>query len=273
MEDNRTTPLFSGEPIDRIGLGTWRVGGGSIANPSEDARALRALEAALALGYTHIDTAEMYAGGHTETLIRQAMRGADRSKLFITSKVWQDHLKYPQVLNALEGSLERLGTDYLDMYMIHWPESSVPLEETFQALNELAESGRIRYIGVCNFDLPLLKKAQALAKPALAANQVPYSLQNREYAHNGVLRYCQENRILLTAYTPIERGKLLNHPTVRSLAQRHSATPAQVALSWLVRQPEVIAIPMSFNPDHLRENLEAASLELDPAERQQLDSL
>lgn len=243
------------------------------ADPSQDERVLAALNAALDMGYRHIDTAEMYAGGHTEELIGQALRGRQREELFIVSKVWQTHMRYEEVLRACQGSLRRLGLDYLDMYMIHWPSRSVPLEETMRALNQLVLDGATRYIGVCNFDLDLLRQAQEYSSVPIAMNQVPYNLHQRDYARNGVLAHCREHKILLTAYTPVERGQAGDFELLHRLAVKYQADPFQIALYWLVRQPGVIAIPMSLNPAHLKSNLEALDLDLEAADLEMLDRL
>lgn len=265
--------LPGGGQIPRLGLGTWRIGGNTTPDYSQDEQLVRVLRAAIEMGYTHFDTAEGYGGGHSEELVGRAMQGFRREDLFITSKVSPEHLRYRDVLRALEGSLSRLGTDYLDLYLVHWPNARIRLEETFEALNELVARGQIRHLGVSNFDLGLLKKAQQLSQTPLATNQVPYSLFQRRYVQNGVLAYCQENSITLTAYTPVEKGRVANHAVVRQIAQKYKATPAQVALGWLIRQPMVITIPKSSNLEHLKENLEAVALELSDEDAERLEQL
>jgi diketogulonate reductase-like aldo/keto reductase len=261
--------------IQKIGFGTWSIGGGMSADHSQNARSLKALRSALELGYTHFDTAEMYASGHSEELLGQAVResGVSRENLFITSKVSASHLRYNDLLRACENSLRRLGMDYLDLYLIHWPSSSIPLTETFQALNQLVREGRVRHIGVSNFDVKLMKQAQAESEAPIFTNQVPYSLADRSYLQNGVLDYCQSNDILLTAYSPVEEGRLRASPTLQSVADAHHATPYQIALAWLVSQSRVITIPMSFNPEHIAENFTAAEIELTHDEIEQLNQL
>jgi diketogulonate reductase-like aldo/keto reductase len=263
--------LYNGERIPRLGLGTWRLGGGMSPSRGQDAGVIKLLQAAIEMGYTHLDTSEMYAGGHTEELIGQAIQGFDRQSVFITTKVWSSHLHYRDVLNACEGSLKRLGLETIDLYLIHWPNPDIPLDETFHALNELVEAGKVRHLGVCNFDLERLQQAQVLSKTPLATDQVPYSLRTRTYVLNGVLEYCQKNGILLTAYSPIEQGNVLESTQLQAIARRHGATPAQVALAWLIHQPKVIAIPMSSNLEHLKSNLEALDLELFPDDLERLD--
>ena len=253
-----------GLSIPRLGFGTWKIGGGSYADPKLDSASLTALRSALEIGYTHFDTAEMYGGGHAEELIAQAIRelNVKREDLFITSKVLPAHLKYEDVLKACENSLKRLRMEYIDLYLIHWPQAGMKLEDTFRALNKLVQDGKVRNLGVSNFSLRLLKESQALSETPLITNQVPYSLSDRSYVHNGVLEYCQQNDILLTAYEPVDKGHLNISRVLQSIADVHSATPYQIALAWLVHQPRVITIPMSYNPRHIRENFESADIEL-----------
>jgi diketogulonate reductase-like aldo/keto reductase len=261
--------------LPKIGFGTWKIGGGSNANHSLDLQSLAALRSALELGYTHIDTAETYAAGHTEELLGQAIResGIKRETLFITSKVKPEHLQYDAVLKSCESSLRRLGLEYLDLYLIHWPSSGMNLAEPFRALNELVRDGKVLHLGVSNFNLKLLKQSQELAETPLLTDQVPYSVFERTYAKNGVLEYCQRNNILLTAYSPVGQGYFPVNKTLKSVAEKHAVTPHQIALAWLVSQLHVITIPMSFDPQHQKENLDAAGIELTPGEIEQLNQM
>jgi diketogulonate reductase-like aldo/keto reductase len=257
--------------IPRIGFGTWRIGN----DRSADERSRLALRSALQLGYTHFDTAEAYAAGHAEELLGQAVREmkTPRPGLFITSKVSPEHLKPADVQRCCENSLRRLGMDYLDLYLIHWPERGMQLEETFQALNRLVQDGRVRHLGVSNFNLKLLQKSVALSATPLLTDQVPYSVPDRTYVENGVLEYCQHNDILLTAYTPVNHRMTNVNKTLQSIARAHGITPAQVSLAWLVAQPRVITIPMSANPQHQAENFQAGDIVLDAAEMELLNRL
>jgi diketogulonate reductase-like aldo/keto reductase len=261
--------------IQKIGFGTWSIGGGTSADRSKDARSLAALRSALELGYTHFDTAEMYASGHAEELLGRAVResGIPRDELFITTKVSASHLRYADVMRSCENSLRRLAMDYLDLYLIHWPSRGIPLNDSFRALNQLVREGRVRYIGVSNFDVHLLEQARAESETPIFTDQVPYSLADRTYVRNGVLGYCQENDILLTAYSPVEEGRLRMSPTLQAIADAHNTTPYQIALAWLVSQLRVITIPMSFDPKHQAENIAAADIELTSDEIQQLNKL
>ena len=260
--------------LPKIGFGTWSTGGRETVDRSQDARSMIALRSALETGYTHFDTAEMYANGHAEELIGQVLRemNIDRGKVFITSKVQPFHLKPDQVLKACENSLRRLKMDYLDLYLIHWPTPIMNLEETFCALNKLVRDGKVRHLGVSNFNLKQLRESREYSETPIITNQVPYSLPNDKYVKNGVVRYCQENGILVTAYSPIKFRSIRVHKTLREVSEAHSATPFQVALAWLVMQPRVITIPMSSNPAHIRENFEAGDIRLTTDEMARLST-
>lgn len=259
--------------LPKIGFGTWGIGGRSTADPSTDKASLAALRSALELGYTHFDTAESYAGGHTEELLGRAIResGTAREDLFITSKVSPEHLRYRDVLRACENSLRRLGMAYLDLYLVHWPMAGMDLPGAFRALNELARAGKVRHLGVSNFDLPLLKQSVSLAETPLLTDQVPYHLADRSYAENGVLDYCQQNDVLLTAYSPVKRLDARSKRALQAVAQARGVTPAQIALAWVISQPRVITIPKSADPGHQAENLAAGDIELTAEEMDQLN--
>jgi diketogulonate reductase-like aldo/keto reductase len=250
--------------LPKVGFGTWKIGGGSYADPKADSVSMAALHTALEVGYTHFDTAETYAGGHAEELIGRAIResGIPRESLCITSKVQPAHLKYEQVLKACEGSLERLQMNYLDLYLIHWPSAGAKYEDAFRALNKLMHDGKVKYLGVSNFNLKLLKQSQELSETPIITNQVPYSLSDRSYVKNGVLEYCQQNDIIITAYSPVDEGNLRANKSLEGIAKAHNASIYQIALAWVISQPRVITIPMSANPQHIRENIEAADIEL-----------
>jgi diketogulonate reductase-like aldo/keto reductase len=264
-----------GVSVPKIGFGTWKIGGDSYADPARDFASLTALHTALEVGYTHFDTAEVYAAGHSEELLGRALSETNtrRVNVFITTKVDPAHLEYQQVLKSCAASLRRLAMDYVDLYLIHWPRIHMKLDETFRALNKLVSDGKVKHLGVSNFNLKQLKQAHALSETPLLTNQVPYRLPDRTYADNGVLAYCQQNDILLTAYSPIKFRNLSVNQTIRAIAGQHSATPYQIALAWLVAQTRVITIPMSFNPQHIRENFEAADIELSSEEFETLSSL
>lgn len=250
--------------LPKIGFGTWNIGGSSSPNPKFDSAHLAALRSALDVGYTHFDTAEMYASGHSEELLGQAIRESNikRESLFITSKVLPSNLKYENVLRACEKSLQKLSMDYLDLYLIHWHSVGNKYEDTFRALNKLVRDGKVKHLGVSNFDLKLLKQAQELSETPIVTNQVPYSLSDRSYVKNGVLEYCQQSNIFLTAYEPLDKGNVRSNKTLEAIAKSHNKTVYQIALAWVISQPNIITIPMSTNPEHIKENFEASEIEL-----------
>jgi diketogulonate reductase-like aldo/keto reductase len=269
----RYEELYDGTKIAVIGFGTWRVGGETTADHTQDAKHLGILRSVLKMGCTHIDTAEYYSEGNAEQLLGKAVRdhcresGMKREELFITSKVWKTNLQYRDVLRAMEGSLERLKMDYVDLYLVHWPNPSVPMRETFKALNELVDKGSTRHVGVSNFDVAQLKEARALSKVPIATNQVKFNLLEREPEQSGMLEYCQKNRILLTAYRPLRlapeiKEPLLQHPGLNKISAKSGFSPAQLALSWLLAKKKVIAIPMSTSEQHIRQNLAVPEISL-----------
>ena len=265
-----------GITLPKIGFGMWKIGGDSYPDSSRDPASLNALRAALEAGYTHFDTAEVYADGHSEELLGRAIRetGTKREDLFITTKVDPSHLQSEHVLRSCENSLRRLQTDYVDLYLIHWPpRRSLQLNDAFRGLNRIVREGKVRHLGVSNFNVKLLKQAQSLSETPILTNQVPYRLPDRTYVENGTLEYCQQNDILLTAYSPVKFRNLPVNKTVQAIATAHSASSFQIALAWLVAQPRVITIPMSLNPQHIRENFEAAEIELSSEEFQTLSNL
>lgn len=259
---------LQGVKIPKVGFGTWNIGGGVRADRGRDAASLSALRSALELGYTHFDTAESYANGHTEELLGRAIHDSrvDRSRLFLTSKVRAENLSGRRVMKACEGSLRRLGTEYLDLYLIHWPNPTVPLEDTFAGLNALVESGVVKHLGVSNFNQDLLVRAQIVSQTPLLTNQIPFSVADRSHMEDGLVGYCQSADILVTAYSPLEQGDMRVSPELQRIATRRLVTPHQAAIAWLCSQPRIVTIPMSADPSHQRANLEAADILLSPDE-------
>src|SRR6266542_1134644 len=261
--------------LPKIGFGTWSIGGESSSDPTIDSVSMTALRSALEIGYTHFDTAEYYANGHAEELLGRAVNESNtkREELFITSKVSPEHLKHDDVLKCCENSLRRLNMEYINLYLIHWPRVGMKLEETLRALNKLVRDGKVKHLGVSNFNLKLLKQAQSFSETPIITNQVPYSLPNHTYVENGVIEYCRQNDVLVTAYSPLKFRSVRVNKTLGEIAKAHSATPFQIALAWLVAQPRVITIPMSFNPVHIQENFDAAEIPLSPDEVTQLNNV
>ena len=263
--------LDDGGSFPAIGLGTWQMGGRHSTDSSRDTEMTSLIRDALDMGYRHIDTAEMYGAGHTEQLVGQVLSGRPRDEIFLTTKVWHTNLRHQDLLRSLDASLRRLQVDYVDLYLIHWPNETVPLEETFDALNLAVTQGKALRVGVSNFDLPLLQRARQLCATPIATNQVRFNLHTRDPEQSGLLRYCQQHHIAVTAYSPL-KDDVLSLPAVQDVARKHDASPAQVALHWLIRKPWVATIPMSTNRLHLRQNLDAGRLELDEEDLSQLDA-
>ncbi len=260
--------LKSGFSIPKIGLGTWGIGGFAQADFSNDTTEIESLQKAFYQGLKHVDLAEFYGAGHTEELVGQALTGFKREQFFLTSKVLPANASYDNLLKAAEGSLQRLKTDYLDLYLLHGPSLEIPIAETMLALNKLKAEGIIKNIGVSNFSPERLSEAQRHSPAKILVNQVQYNLQEREAEDRGVLRYCQENDLALIAWRPLALGSLSNNESniLSQIAKKHSATNAQIALAWLVSQDNVGTIFKCSNPQHLLENLGSLKIILSPEE-------
>lgn len=250
--------LTKNQKIPVLGLGTWRMGGGlTAADRSNDQKYVLAIRYAVKRGITHIDTAEIYGAGHTEEIVGEAIKGFDRQKLFITSKVSPQHIFLPsQIKRSCQNSLKRLQIDYIDLYLIHWPNPLAPMKAVMRTFDELVKDGQIRYIGVSNFSVRQLANAQKYTKHKIVTNQVHYSLLHRE-PEKELLAYCQKEKIILTAYSPLEIGRLADEQfdVLKSIAQKYRKTPVQVALRWLIEKPNVIVIPKASSKDHIDELL------------------
>jgi diketogulonate reductase-like aldo/keto reductase len=256
--------LKCGFKMPLFGVGTWMMGGGSEKNPANDGQAdIASLICGLEYGFTHIDTAEMYAKGAAEEITGQAIKGRNRENLFITSKVWSDDLSYDGVLRAVENSLKRMGINYLDLYLVHKPNDKFPMSETFKAFDRLIDEKIIKNSGVSNFSVERFKKAQALCSHKIVVNQVHYNLVNRE-PEQGLLEFCQENDVMLTAWRPLQKGDILdsNYPFYGELCEKYHKSRAQVALNWLLSQKNVTTISTMRSKYHLEENIGALNWEL-----------
>ena len=259
----RRVPLADGVQVPCLGLGTWRMG----ESRSTHAADVAAVRQALELGYRLIDTAEVYGDGGAERVVGEALRGASqagtvrREDVFLVTKVLPSNASRTATIAACERSLERLGVDQVDLYLLHW-RGGHPLGETVAAFESLRERGRIRAWGVSNFDVDDMDELWSAADgPHCVANQVYYSASERGIEFD--LLPAQRRRSVATmAYCPIDQGALASDPTFAEIGARLSASAAQVALAWVLRQPDVIAIPKAGHERHLRENLAAAALEL-----------
>lgn len=256
---------MSAAPLSAMGVGTWGHGGFFRADRSRDADSIALLRRAFDLGLTVFDTAEAYGAGHCETLLGQAL-GPRRKDVFLASKVSPEHLGARDLAEAVRGSLTRLGTEYLDLYQIHWPNPRIPLEETFEALERLRQDGLIRHIGVSNFSPPELRRALALC-PELFSVQNELNLFDR-FAERTVLPLCREHGLTLIAYSPLDQGKslpgYLRHPVLSAVARRHGASVPQVMLAWLLAKGPVLPIARTADPAHLADNAAAVDVRLSP---------
>jgi diketogulonate reductase-like aldo/keto reductase len=266
-----------GPKLSEIGMGTyydplWIATAKSIGWMRGASAKVEALKAGLDGGVNLIDTAEIYG---SEPLVARAIRGRKRQELFVATKVWPNHLRRDALVHALEKSLRRLETSYVDLYQVHFPNSRVPIAETMAAMEEMKDNGKLLSIGVSNFSLQQLIEANAaLKKSQIASNQVEYSLANREIEAD-LLPYCESNGISILAYYPLGHGKLAGEGAQRkmeAICKTYSKTPAQVALNWLVSGRNVFAIPRASRAGHVREDLGASGWELKPEDRALLET-
>ncbi|MCK9453023.1 MAG: aldo/keto reductase [Bacteroidales bacterium] len=264
-----------------LGIGTWEMGGRQSADTSEDEKFIKAIRFALENGIRHIDTAENYANGHTEEVVGNAIKGFEREKLLITSKVSEENLGYKNLLRSAENSLKRLQTDYLDLYLLHHPNPDVPLSETMKAINELIEKRLIRNFGLSNFPVNLVAEVMQLTNSPIITNQLEYNLFTRnngritEDVESTIIPFCHENNISITAWRPVLKGEknALQQPAILEIAEKHRATPMQIALAWLLNKPLMLAIPKMTSEKHILENIAAATIQLSEEEMQVLDKL
>ncbi|MXN49698.1 aldo/keto reductase [Shinella sp. AETb1-6] len=257
--------LPGGRQVPALGLGTWHMGE-SRASAAQEAASLRA---GLDLGMTVIDTAEMYADGGAETVVGDAIRGR-RDEVFLVSKVLPHNASRAGTIAACEASLERLGTDHIDLYLLHW-RGRYPLADTVEAFERLKADGKIGAWGVSNFDEEDMKELLGVAEPARPmANQVLYNLARRGIEYD-LLRWSQVQGIPIMAYSPLDEGRLIGHPVLDEIGRIHNAGGAQVALAFLLTKAGVIAIPKSGSPERVRENFKASEIRLTSEDLRLLD--
>lgn len=246
---------WTGRDVPIIGMGTWMIEG---RTKDEDKRAISAMRLGIDLGMTHIDTAEMYGNGRAEELVAEALNG-QRESVFLVSKVLPSNASYDRTLKACQRSLKRLKTDFVDLYLLHWPSTQHPIEETMRAMEKLVDEGMIKLIGVSNFDVQQLTEAQrALKKNRIACNQVLYHLAYRGIERD-LLPYCARNQIAVVGYSPFGHGAFPSPMSrggkvLSEIAKKHKRTVRQVALNYLTRDSNLFAIPKAANPDHVRDN-------------------
>ncbi|MFB6295627.1 MAG: aldo/keto reductase [Halobacteriales archaeon] len=252
-----TVSLPSGDEMSQVGFGTWNIAG-------EELRT--ALRAALDAGYTHVDTAEGYMN---EAEIGEVIAEHDREDLFLTSKVLPKHLNYESVLASCEATLDRLGTDYLDLYLIHWPNPAISVRETFEALAKLRAEGAVRNVGVSNFSTYQLDVARHVADVPIAVNQIEL---HPWFYREDLVAYCRETDTAIQASAPLARTEILGDETLGELAEEYDRTPAQVALRWIVEKG-ITPLPRSTSADHIAENIDLFDWELSDEDHERIDGL
>jgi len=246
-----------GESVPALGLGTWRL---------SDDECARTVETALDLGYRHVDTAQMYGN---EAAVGHGIARSDvpREDLFLVTKLAFRNRRYDDVLRSTEESLARLGTDHVDLLLVHQPNPAVPLRETLDAMAELRDEGKVRHVGVSNFSLRRLERARDLSPVPVFADQVQF---HPYWSQSDLLDFCRIHDVLLTAYSPLAQGGVLDDDRLERIGERYDRTPAQVALRWLVQQPSVAAIPKATSREHLAENLAVFDFELTESEMREV---
>lgn len=249
-----------GERVPAIGLGTYQLQG---------REGIEAIKRALDMGYRHLDTAELY---DNETVVGTALGESSvaREDVFLTTKVWKTNLAYDDVLASARRSAEKLGIDVVDLLLIHSPSATVPVAETIDAMNTLQAEGTVRHVGVSNFSVGQVREAMAASETPIFTNQVEYHPYEDQ---SELLAFCIENDVLLTAYSPLAKGRVARDATLADIGERYGKSGAQVALRWLVQQPRVVAIPKAGGGAHLRENLDVFDFRLTDAEMETVAEL
>lgn len=244
------TKRFGNIVIPAIGQG---AGGG---DGSSDSHRIKVLRYGIELGMNLIDTAEAYGDGHSEEVVGKAIM-EQREKVFVATKFSSEHNRYNDVIRALEGSLRRLNTDYVDLYQIHWPNPTIPLKETIDALTALKASGKVINVGVCNFSLDNLIEAQTLFDGKIFSNQIEYNLCDR-IIENDIIPYSEQNEIAILAYNPLYQRRTSVQAILNKLAMKYDKTPVQIILNWLVSHTTVIPLQGTMSLEHTKENALAA---------------
>ncbi len=261
----RYLTLGNGARVPALGLGTWGMG----ERHSSRAAEVKALQLGLDLGMALIDTAEMYGEGGAEEIVGEAIAGR-RDSVYVVSKVYPHNASRSGAIAACERSLRRLNTDTLDLYLLHW-RGSIPLADTVEAFEKLKSDRKIRAWGVSNFDpADMADLAEVAPEGACVANQVLYNLGTRGIEWDLLPKACDQG-VAIMAYSPLDQGRILRNPALRSVADRHGVTPAAVALAWVLRHDHVFTIPKASSPEHVRANAAAADLVLTPQDLQVLD--
>ncbi|WP_404713748.1 aldo/keto reductase [Sphingomonas sp. MMS24-J13] len=262
----RSVGFPDGTAVPMLGQGTWMMG----EDPRKRAGEVFALQYGIDLGMTLVDTAEMYADGGSEQVVGEAVRGR-RDDVFLVSKAYPHNASRGLLPRACDASLSRLGTDRLDLYLLHW-RGNVPLAETVEAMERLVAAGKILRWGVSNLDTDDMEELAAAGGMSCATDQILYNLTRRSPEFD-LIPWLRKRSIPIMAYSPVEQGRLVRHPGLKSLAERKGCSPAQLALAWLLDQPGVIAIPKAASRNHVEENRGSADIILDEDDRVALERL
>jgi len=257
MTEVPAVTLPGGDELPMVGVGTWNIDGDTVRD---------SVRARLDAGYTHVDTAEGYMN---ESEIGDVIAHYDREDLFLTSKILPKNLDYESVISSCEDSLERLGTDYLDLYLIHWPNPAISLRETLDAMATLHDRGHVRNVGVSNFSAYQLSCAHHIADVPIAVNQIEF---NPWFQRPELVEYCRETDTIVEAAAPLGRGNVFENDTVQELAEKYDRSPVQIALKWEVERG-IVTLPKSSSPAHVRANLELFDWEMTDTDLARLDEV
>lgn len=262
----------SGKTIFPIGIGTWGMGGTWDKETGNEQQSVDAIRYSIAHGQNLIDSGEVYGAGYTDEIIGRAIKGLVREDLYITDKIWETSVGNGKVRPAVELMLKKLGTTYLDMLYIHKPWTDWPWREAISQIDQLIDEGLVREFGVSNFDITQLDEARRLAKHSIATNQLQYNLSYRTEVTDAMKDYCQKNGVEIVAYRPLAKGVILENQKLKDIADAKQATPAQIALAWLLAQGLTV-IPMALDKRFIDENLKAVDIVLSQPDLDELSKI
>jgi len=271
----------SGKQLFPIGVGTWNIGGTFTPRPGakykgaepsykNEAAEVEAIRYSISKGQNHIDCAELYGAFHTDEVVGKAIKGLNREDLYIADKLWKTSVAKGAVRATVEQMLKKLGTSYLDMLYIHAPWKEINWQSAIPKIDELIDEGIVRGFGVSNFTIANMDEARKIAKHPIVANQMNFNVLYKDEVTSEFQDYCRQNNIQIIAYQPIKRQEVLNNETLKEIAKTHNATPAQIALTWLLAQG-VLSIPKAVNKTHIDENVNAVEIQLSEQELELLN--
>jgi len=249
-----------------FGFGTWQMGGREARNyENDDLADISAIKTAIESGIYHIDTAAWYAQGHTEEIVGRSIKGFDRSKLIITTKVAPMDLHYDNIIKSAHASLKRLGIDYIDIYVIHNPNPHIDISETMKAMDFLVSRQITRYTGLSNFNARQFKQAQESSCNKIVCNHLHYNLKHRGPLNDGTIKYCQDNDVMIVAWRPVQKGLFSGQEfeILEKICRKYNKTPNQAAINWLISQDNTVTISKTRNLNHLKENISSVGWKMD----------